>query len=162
VFFDAPVPESVMPALSAPYNLQSRLFQHLSRRPQFVTAAEDPQMFDDAGHIRPARVEGMANRPGPEAGCGYRATGGHVVRIELQKGVPVRQWAIRIAYLSGFDAPAVVYFGGTTARFQVRPGVNQILLIVGGGGEHVDLTVLDPAATVCATEVTVGTAKPQP
>ena len=54
------------------------------------------------------------------------------------------------------------YFGGTTTRFQIRYGVNQIILIVGGGGEYVDLTILDPNVTACTNEVTVGTAKPQP
>jgi hypothetical protein len=162
VFFDATVPEAVMPALSTPYNLQSHMFQHLNPRPQFVTAAQDPMMFDDFGHIRKARIEGVANRPGPDTGCGYKATGGKSVRVELQKGMYVWQWAIRIAYLASADSPATVYFGGTIARFQVRAGVNQIMLVVGGGGEFIDMTVLDPAVTVCTNEVTVGTARPLP
>ena len=162
VFFDAAVPERVMPALTAPYNLQSHMFGQLNPRPQFVTAAENPRMFNDEGHIRPTWIEGMANRPGPEPNCGYKATGGHTARVELQRGLYVWQWAMRIAYLSSGDSPALVYFGGTTMRFQVRRGVNQIMLIVEGGGEYVDLTVLDPTVTTCTNEVTVGRARPVP
>jgi hypothetical protein len=161
VFFDADVPEAIMPKLNAPYNRQSRIFQHLDPRPQFVTAAQDPMMFDDFGYIHRTRIEGVVNRPGPDPGCGYKATGGRGVRVQLQRGMYVWEWAIRIAYIASADSPAVVYFGGTTARFQVRTGVNQIMLIVEGGGDYVDLTVLDPAVTACTNEVTVGTAKPQ-
>jgi hypothetical protein len=162
VFFDAVVPDWVMPALSAPDNLQSRMFRLLDPRPQFVTAAENPRMFNNEGHIRPVQIDGVMNRPGPEPNCGYKASGGRPARIELQKDAHVWRWAIRIVYLSGGDAPATVYFGGTTTRFQIRHGVNQIMLIVGGGGEYVDLTILDPNITACTNEVTVGTAKPQP
>jgi hypothetical protein len=162
VFFDAVVPDWVMPALSAPDNLQSRMFRLLDPRPQFVTAAENPRMFNSEGHIRPVQIDGVTNRPGPEPNCGYKATGGRPARVELARGVDEWRWAIRIVYLSGGDAPAVVYFGGTTTRFQIRHGVNQIMLIVGGGGEYVDLTILDPNITACTNEVTVGIAKPQP
>jgi hypothetical protein len=162
VFFDAVVPDWVMPALSAPDNLQSRVFRLLDPRPQFVTAAENPRMFNNEGHIRPVQIEGVTNRPGPVRDCGYMAQGGRPARVELQQGMAVWRWAIKIVYLSGGDAPAVVYFGGTTTRFQIRKGVNQIILIVGGGGESVDLTVLDPKVTACTNEVTVGTPRPQP
>lgn len=162
VFFDAVVPDWVMPGLSAPDNLQSHMFRFLEPRPQFVTAAENPRMFNDQGHIRPVQIDGVTNHPGPEPNCGYKATGGRTARVELQQDVPVWRWAIRIVYLSGGDAPAVVSFGSTVTRFQIRHGVNQIVMVVGGGGDHVNLTILDPNVTACTNEVTVGTPRPQP
>jgi hypothetical protein len=161
VFFDAPVPEQVVGGLSYPYSMQSHFFWPLRPRPEFVRAAENPSMFDEAGRIRPVRIDGVANQPGPVAGCGYKLSGGQPVRIPLQEPILTWVWVIRVAYISSGDSPATVRLGGTVGRFQARRGLNQIFVLVEGGGDTVDLAVLDPAVTLCTNEITVGKAYPR-
>jgi hypothetical protein len=162
VFFDAPVPDVVISTLSRPYNLQSKLFQYLSPRPQFVTTAENPSIFDAAGHIRRVRIDGATtSRPGPDVDCGYRARGGQTVRITLPKSLDHRTWAVRFAYIGSGASPATLYFGGTLGRFETKAGLNHIHFVMDGGGDAFELTLADPNVSMCAGDVAVGHASPQ-
>ncbi|MEJ3742231.1 hypothetical protein WEI85_02875 [Actinomycetes bacterium KLBMP 9797] len=161
VFLDTTVPPGVLGPLSAPYNVQSRFFQLADPEPTFVTSAENPSVFNGDGRIRPARVEGVANRPGPEGQCGYRVTGGSAaVPIPLTNAQFEWTWVIRIGYLSNGDTVGTVRFGGEQRQFDVHRGLHQIFLVMDGGGNTVELTVADPAITLCTNEVTVGTPAP--
>ncbi len=163
VFMDLPVPEAVVPSLSAPYNAQSRFFAPLDRDPVFVTKARALSVFDEAGHIRPAWVKGVTATPGPEPGCGYKLTRGQADRVSLT-GRVVDYWhAARIAYISDRDTTATFRLGdGTVTPFTVHRGLNAVFLLVRGGGAEVELAVADPAATVCTDEIAVGALVPAP
>jgi hypothetical protein len=160
VFFDAPVPERVVPSIFHPENQQSYFLRQLHPRPKFVTAAEHPSIIDDFGVIRPVAVAGPSSKPGP-ASCGYEATGGQAVRIEMPNEVFTWLWAVRVRYQADAAAPAVLSFGDTRHRFDVRPGANQFMVLTVAGGTALEFQVLDPQVRVCVSEVTVGNPRPE-
>ncbi|AVT29901.1 hypothetical protein C6361_10800 [Plantactinospora sp. BC1] len=163
VFMDQPVPEIVVPGLAHPWNLQSRFFAPLDEEPVFVTKARRLWVFDASGRIRPAWVKGVKAAPGPAPGCGYKVTGGQPARIPLA-GTVVDYWqAVRIAYLSDRDTTAMFQLGDSeVVPFEVHRGLNAMFLLVSGGGNAVQLTVADPAATFCTDEIEIGALVPQP
>ncbi len=163
VFMDLPVPEIVVPSLSYPWNLQSRFFGPLDDPPVFVTSARKLSVFDTAGHVRPAWVDGVRARPGPLAGCGYRITGGRSVTIPLEAAVPHYWQAVRISYLSDRDTTATIRIGAQPGvPFDVHRGLNAMFLLVLVEGDEVTINVRDPAAGVCTDEIAVGALVPQP
>ncbi|PWU57789.1 hypothetical protein DLJ47_01485 [Micromonospora sp. S4605] len=161
VFFDRPVPPEVVPALSAPYNRQSKFFQAMGDAPVFVTEAEAPSLFDASGRIVPVSVDGPAVVPGPEDGCGYKITGGRTVRMPLTAPRDDWFWVVRIGYLSSADTTATFRLGSATREFPVRQGLHQYFFEFTGGGDAVELTVNGYGVTLCTNEVAVGTPTPQ-
>jgi hypothetical protein len=163
VFMDQPVPESVVPALSAPWNAQSRFFAPLDPGPVFVTKARSLSVFAADGHIRPAWVTGVTAAPGPEPGCGYKLTGGGMKRIPLVASVTNYWQAVRVAYLSDRDTTATLRLvNGETVGFDVQRGLNAVFLLVRGGGAELELAVADPSATLCTDEIAIGALVPAP
>jgi hypothetical protein len=163
VFMDQPVPEGVVPSLSYPWNLQSRFFGPLDDGPVFVTESRRLSVFDEAGHIRPAWVNGVPARPGPVPGCGYRVTGGRTVDIPLKSQVVDYWHAVRIGYLSDRDTVATIRVGShPSASFDVHRGLNAMFLLMRAQGDEVTLTVRDPAANLCTNELEIGALVPQP
>lgn len=164
VFMDRPVPEDVLPALSNPWNMQSKFFGPLKDGPVFVTQARKLSVFDEAGRIRPAWVEGVTARPGPVRGCGYRVTGGQTATIPLRAPVADYWQVVRIAYLSDRDTSAVIQVGADhpAMPFDVHRGLNAMFLLMQAGGDQVTLDVRDPAVTLCTDEIEIGTLVPQP
>ncbi|MGB2569190.1 hypothetical protein ACPFP2_12155 [Micromonospora citrea] len=161
VFFDQPVPGDVVPALSAPYNRQSKFFRALPERPVFVTEAEAPSLFDRTGRITPVRIDGPTAQPGPEQACGWKVTDGEAVRMPLTGPRDDWFWVVRIGYLSSGDSTATFRFGGREKRFPVKTGLNQTFFEFTGGGDTVELSVADPDVTLCTNEVAVGSPVPQ-
>ncbi|MBW6433819.1 hypothetical protein KZ829_08735 [Actinoplanes hulinensis] len=162
VFMDQPVPEGVVGPLSAPYNKQSEFFAPLADGPIFVTQSRDLSVLDEAGHVRPAWVTGVAAEPGPQPGCGYRVTGSPV-QVPLASGVIDYWHVVRIAYLSDRNTSATLRLGdGEVVPFDVHQGLNAMFLLAHGGGDSIELKVLDPAAGVCTDEIVVGNVVPAP
>jgi hypothetical protein len=163
VFMDQPVPEAVIPDLSHPWNMQSRFFGPLDDDgPVFVTGARTLSVFDEAGHIRPAWVDGVPARPGPLPGCGYRVTGGRTVTIPLTARVADYWQVVRISYLSDRDATATIRVGDHAGvPFDVHRGLNAMFLLMLVEGDEVELTVRDPAANLCTDEIEIGALVPQ-
>lgn len=162
VFMDQPVPERVVPGLSHPWNLQSRFFAPLDTDPVFVTRARRLWVFDEAGHVRPARVRGVRAAPGPAPGCGYQVAGDRPVRIPLRSRVVDYWQVVRIAYLSDRDTVATFRLGdGEAVPFDVHRGLNAMFLLVSGGGDEIELRVGDRAASVCTDEIEIGALVPQ-
>ncbi|MDQ7904061.1 hypothetical protein RB614_05935 [Phytohabitans sp. ZYX-F-186] len=163
VFMDQPVPTAVMDPLSAPWNAQSRFFAPLDGGPVFVTQARELSIFDSSGRIRPAWVEGIRAAPGPAPGCGYKAAAGEAVTVPLAATVPEYWQAVRIAYIVDRDTRATFRLGGGEGRsFDARRGLNAVFMLVWGGGDRVELTMGDPAATFCTDEIEIGDLVPQP
>ncbi|RSM59858.1 hypothetical protein DMB66_26870 [Actinoplanes sp. ATCC 53533] len=163
VFMDRPVPEDVLSPLSHPWNMQSRFFGPLKDGPVFVTAASKLSMFDEAGHIRPAWVNGVTARPGPLQSCGYRVTGGRPTTIPLTAGVADYWQVVRIAYLSDRDASATIRVGKhVPVQFDVHRGLHAMFLLMQAEGDKATLELGDPAAELCTNEIQIGTLVPQP
>ncbi|RKN37721.1 hypothetical protein [Micromonospora endolithica] len=162
VFFDATVPDNVVPSLSNPYNLQSRFFRSFGTRPVFVDEAEKPSVLDHLGRIQEATVLGSVIQPGPEESCGYRVTAGQTVRMPLDK--PRDQWhyVVRVGYLSSGAGSAVLRLGDATATFPVKPGLNQHFFRIVGGGDAVELTVTGDRVSFCTNEIAIGDPAPKP
>ncbi|WP_328467866.1 phosphoethanolamine transferase CptA [Actinoplanes sp. NBC_00393] len=163
VFMDQPVPELIVPDLVYPWNMQSKFFGPVENGPVFVTEASKLSVIDDSGHVRPAWVKGVRNKPGRLPGCGYRITGGKTVKIPLQADV-INYWqAVRIGYLSDRDTAATIRIGdGDPVPFDVHRGLNAQFLLLVVKGNEVELTLRDPKANVCTDEIEIGALVPQP
>lgn len=163
VFMDQPVPETVVPRFSYPWNMQSKFFGPLENGPVFVTEGRKLSVFDEDGHIRPAWVEGVKARPGPLAGCGYRVTGDRSTRVPLQSAVADYWQVVRISYLSDRDTTATIRVGRHDPRtFDVHRGLNAMFLLMLVEGDEVVLDVRDRRANLCTDEIEIGTLVPQP
>jgi hypothetical protein len=161
VFLDRALPENVQSSLAYPDNLQSRFFGPVRHGPVFVDAAENPSMFDDTGHIRRAHVEGTGIQPGPDPACGYPVSDASTVRIPLTMPVFEWRWVVRIGYLGSERSPVVFSLGRSVYHFEAHREVHQLYFVISGGGDSVQLTVLDPTVRLCVKEITVGQLVPQ-
>ncbi|WP_341718043.1 hypothetical protein QQG74_30365 [Micromonospora sp. FIMYZ51] len=161
VFFDGPVPESVVPALSWPYNQQSRFFRAFDTRPTFVDEADHVSVLDGLGRIRLATVVGSATLPGPAEGCGYLVSAGQTVRMTLDQPRDEWHWVVRIGYRSAAEGTATVRFGTASAEFPVRQGLHQRFLRIVGGGPTVELTVAGDDMSLCVSEIAIGDPAPE-
>ncbi|MFC4146838.1 hypothetical protein ACFO0M_11305 [Micromonospora mangrovi] len=156
VFLDHIVPDQVIAGYFWPDNLQSHFFRPAKLKPTFVADAENPSMFDDAGRIRPAGVQGRRNVPGPDETCGHRIDGGRTTRILLDGPVPEWPWVVYFGYLSSGDTTVTFRLGDASHQFAVRRGLNQVFFPLEGGGPAVEVTAADPSVVICTKVVTVG------
>jgi len=159
-FFDGPVPERVLLGLFWPANLQSHFFAPMRPQPTFVDMAEEPSVFDNAGHIRPMKVGGVGTTPGPDVDCGYFVAGGHTRWMPLAAPIFEWSWVARVGYLSSGNSTAVLRLGDSERRFRVSRGLHEIFFGINGGGGAVELTIDDPTVTLCVDKVIIG--KPVP
>jgi hypothetical protein len=161
VFLEQTVPTNVLQPLAWPDNKQSRFFFAARPRPVFVDAAENPSMFDDAGHIRPATVDGTRTPPGPTPECGYRIDSGFTYTVLLDGSRFVWEWFVRIGYLSGADMPMTFHYGDGTYEIPLRRGLHQYIFRITGGGNAVQMRIDAPKATVCVDQITIGNLVPR-
>ncbi|KHD79323.1 hypothetical protein MB27_01360 [Actinoplanes utahensis] len=164
VFMDQPVPELVVPSLVYPWNKQSKFFGPLGDEgPVFVTEARKLSVIDDSGHVRPAWVKGVKNKPGPIPGCGYRVAGGKTTTIKLETAL-INYWhAVRIGYISDRATVATMRIGDREpVTFDVHQGLNAMFLLRMADGDEVELTLRDPKAGLCTDEIEIGALVPQP
>ncbi|MFG2064956.1 hypothetical protein ACGFIK_26485 [Micromonospora sp. NPDC048871] len=162
VFFDAPVPDNVVPRLSSPYNLQSRFFRAFGTRPTFVDETDNASVLDALGRIQVATIVGSTIQPGPQEGCGYLVSTGKTVRMPLNEPRFHWHWVVRIGYLSSADGTATLRLGDGEAQFPVRKGLNQRFFRITGGGDTVELTVTSGEVSLCTNEIAIGDPAPRP
>lgn len=72
------------------------------------------------------------------------------------------EYVVRIGYLSAGDSPATFRLGDGVRQFEVKRGLHQIFFKVVGGGGGVELTITDPAVTLCTNDIAVGKLIPWP
>jgi hypothetical protein len=155
------VPYQVVAGYFYPYNLQSHFFRAAPLRPVFVTEAETPSMFNEAGRIVPATVQGLDILPGPTDDCGHQAGFGVPTRIPLRAPAPDWAWWVYVGYLSSGDATVTFRLGEGSHDFEAKRGLNHIYFRLQGAGDTVQLTVHDPAVRLCTRDITVGKLLPQ-
>jgi hypothetical protein len=155
------VPYQVVAGYFYPYNLQSHFFRAAPLRPTFVTEAETPSMFNEAGRIVPATVQGLDILPGPTDDCGHQAGFGVPTRIPLRAPAPDWAWWVYVGYLSSGDATVTFRLGEGSHDFEAKRGLNHIYFRLQGAGDTVQLTVHDPAVRLCTRDITVGKLLPQ-
>lgn len=132
------------------------LTDKMTRRDMYARRSyTKPYLLDDQGHLRPMTVSGVASRPGPIAGCGWRIdhSGGG---IPLESNVFDWYWAIRIGYLASADTTAFVSLGNAAVEVELHRGLNQIVLPVVAGGDTVRLSGLPDDVTICVGDIQVG------
>ncbi|WP_093621974.1 hypothetical protein [Actinoplanes philippinensis] len=155
------VPYQVVAGYFHPDNLQSHFFRAAPLQPVFVTEAETPSMFDEAGRIRPATVQGIDIVEGPDDGCGHQAGFGAGTRIPLRAPAPDWEWWVYVGYLSSGDSTVTLRLGEGAHEFEVRRGLNQIYFKLQGAGDAVQLTIHDPGVRLCTRDITVGKITPK-
>jgi hypothetical protein len=86
---------------------------------------------------------------------------GETVRIPLAKATYEWRWVVRVGYLSSGESQASLRMGKDPAWFQVHRNLNQVIFLMEGVGDTVEMTVQDPGVTLCTNDITVGVAVPQ-
>lgn len=158
VVADVPVPPSVVPVISAPANLPSRL---LSTVPGFraADAGNDLLVLDEAGTARQAAVAASASStPGSAPGCGYRVDSGSTQTIELDGDAPPLWWA-EIRYLADRDGEVELTLSGRTDTYRVLRGPHR--LFVQGEGDPGRISLRTEGSTImCVDQVLIGDLQP--
>jgi hypothetical protein len=155
LLFDQPVPPQIMiPEFGAAAQL-SRLTRPLDPRPRFVTWAPQAHLVDDAGRIRPAKVEGVGSylfRP---------VCGSGKVTVPLTGSLLAWTWKVQISYTSTIPTAATVAVGGKPAQAALLPGKHDLFVAVTGSGPLVTITGLNPSARVCVSSAVLGNLVPR-
>jgi hypothetical protein len=159
VLVDEPVPPLVMPSLSFPSNLPSRMFKPLGDRVQARTVGNDLSMLDSSGRAWPAVVSGGAvSLPGPAEDCGY-ALRSVPTTIDFDGAPQDFFWWMQISYLSEDSGEIELSIGDEHRSLDVRPGLHRLLVQGSGSIEDVTLRVRT-AGGVCVDRVNVGNVAP--
>jgi hypothetical protein len=108
MIYDSSVPASLVNPLFTPYDRPSGMLGALRRPPLYDEPHADPQLLDESGRLRPARLEIAAiSRTGPDPACGWWSTGG-TVTIPLHTPAPRGRWTVVVYYLALAATPATV------------------------------------------------------
>jgi len=161
VLLDAPVPDSVLNALS-PYTQQSQVFAPIHSKVRFGPFTSTLYGFDSDGHLVPQTLAGLTTLPGPLVGCGWGVLPGSESILPLPLTVPPLSLTVKIGYLAGADTPLTVRLGTTTVTVPLKKGLNTVYFAMAAGGGVVVLGGTNPGVAVCVDKVTVGQRIPAP
>lgn len=133
-------------------------------KPSFADAGQDMQMFDDAGQAREVTVKDIAfEQTGPREQCGWLLRPGEPV--DLETGRKSFDWPHRILQVGyyGKQSPLVTITvdGTDRAELPASDGLGLLTVRTPSMPERVTLTVTEPGASVCITEVRIGNATPK-
>lgn len=150
------VPEFVLYGLAYPYNQTDSVFAPVSNRPPFGQSTGVAQLFNDAGELVPAKVEGPSTSESPAVPCRYKVAGnGATVTFPLD--IVDFEHTVQIDYLSGGDSPMEIAIGsGAPAQAQLSSGLGTTYVRVSGGGASIRLGGLEPGVVVCVDRIRVG------
>lgn len=179
---DGPTPAMIMdPALFWTQGYTSQVIgaiargepaRHLSWTLSPDGAAGRLMIFDDAGRLRPAAVEGPSSGPPPHKRRCWAVT-------SVGTSIPLRgslyrwPWTARLEY-SGPATVLAVSFGGKWSEVKVPAGTHAVYVRAVGAGRTVSVLLVGPgarpargdapaqppAAAACVTGVTVGSLHP--
>ena len=156
--YDRKVPTTLMAGLFGDGALASQVLAPVMpgrlAASSWATAAEDPQVFDDAGRLRRVGVAGVQLRTGPDKGCGWRVAG---TSRTLPWNQPVGAFggAVRIGYLAASPTEATLRQGETTVTARLHPGLGQVVFPARGPAGALTVTV-PPHGVVCVGDAQFG------
>ncbi|WP_164704421.1 hypothetical protein [Blastococcus litoris] len=154
---DQPVAEDVLNGLFYPSNQMFRLFEPLPQRPEFAEATHDLRMLDDAGQLRPARVEpGIELADGPEPSCGWAVPSGGTVSAALDGPVFDWVWTAELAYEADRDGVITVSLGSDSVSAPVRQGQHTVYVRLVGGGDALVVGSEADGPDLCLSSGVVG------
>ena len=160
VLYDNAVPKGMMGLLFFPYNSVSRALAPLPDLPPVLKTggtATDLRILDEEGHVRRAYLDGARAKPGPIPSCGWLASGPVGAVIPMATPVFDYTWTMRIAYIASEDTRAVITAARQSIHVHLHKGVNAIYVQLSGPIGAVRIDSLAADASVCTTEVRVGT-----
>jgi hypothetical protein len=160
VLYDNAVPKGMMGLLFFPYNSVSRALAPLPDLPPVLKTggtATDLRILDEEGHVRRAYLDGARAKPGPIPSCGWLASGPVGAVIPMATPVFDYSWTMRIAYIASEDTRAVVTAARQSIHVHLHKGVSAIYVQLSGPIGAVRIDSLAAHASVCTTEVRVGT-----
>lgn len=118
-----------------------------------------PLVFDDTGHLRPAKVVGPhTGKPNPGHAC-WETTFGSVA-IPMTQKIADKDWTVQLSYLAARPGRLVVRIGDGRAAVRVNRRLGRIFFPISGGGDHVTVTSTTPDAKICIGDMTVGYTDP--
>jgi hypothetical protein len=152
---DQPVPVSVLYGLAYPYNQASWLLSPISPRPGYGDPTTLLRILDDKGVLKPALVQGPGARPGPVPGCGWLVRGRG--DIPLASPIIAFEHTVRVGYFASASGTATLALGdGPARRFDVRKGLNEVVITLDGGGSVLKVRDLTAGIGLCTDDVRVG------
>ena len=162
---DVGINPDIQGGLSYPLNDTSYLFRGFRPHPYFLvpgTSSTNLYVPDVSGHLRDADVSAVRNKPGPEAGCGYRI-GARATTIPLGLKAFGGTFPARISYIADGDADTTVTAGRITTKVRIYGGAHSVYVIADSDGlSSITIHGLTDNASMCTNDVGVGIPAPMP
>jgi hypothetical protein len=153
------VPQYLMWGYRYPENTTSHVLRMYDDRFTYPSLAVDElYVVDDHGKIVPAVIApNRANVP-LWKGCGYRLDRGR--SVPLNGPVTGGGWWVRMAYVASKDTDITIRAGDETHETTLPEGWHNMYFTAAGDFERIRFSGVDPDATVCTNDVTVGVPEP--
>lgn len=156
---DGPVPTHVMWGLFGPYARVSTVLGPLPEGRRVGAPADDLRVFTTDGELVPAGFVGAtATPPGPDGACGSRLVPGGTLTLPLPHEGTASH--VRLEWLTGRPATAVVEVGPARHVVRLDAGVRRLHLPVGGPVERVVIRDVEGESVVCVLGAVAGTVLP--
>lgn len=123
----------------------------------FPPYSEDPQVFDDTGHLHRTQVGGVPLARSAGQPCGWLVEGTSR-DLPLASAVVDLDWSVRVGYLATQAGPVTFRFGRTTLTAQLHRGLGQVVFPASGGGAVLTVSV-PTGAVLCVGDAQVGNLK---
>lgn len=157
VLYDDLVPPEVVLPLVGDDSRLSRILAPLPERPAFDQPSPDLRVVAGDGRLQRAELDHpVTARPGPVPRCGY-AVRSTVSRVPMQGPLSGRV-ALRVDYFTDAEATVTLGTAGWSTHFRVRPGPNEMWVVVADLGHEwhqLRLSVGGPS-TVCVVRLEAG------
>lgn len=155
-----PVPVDIRWQMAHPQNFTSRILAPLPDRPPFADSTPELRILDEAGRLRPGRIQEPTAEivPGPEAGCGYRLGDDGAVTLPFTGYMLEWVWTAELDYTADRDGMIEVTLpsGEPAVRVPVEQGSNTVFVRLNGGGDGMQLTSTTPGLSVCVSGGMIG------
>ncbi len=157
---DGHVPETVMPAYTAPYNRLSEFVVLTGHEVRFPALSHQLHVVQSDGRLTRAHVRPViASGSGPIEGCGWRIDRA-ATRVPFSSVAFPWGWWMRVAYLSSDDGEVEIQFGRHRVQAQVLRGLNDLYVSVPEPVDGIELRSLDSGLAICVDVIEVGPVEP--
>jgi hypothetical protein len=152
------LPDTVMPAYTAPMNESPDFVAILDLPASFPDSSDSLGMIDEDGSVHHMAIgPGRRTFPGPVEGCGWRVRDkGRSLDLFGDPGSAIAPNWMRIGYLASQASTIEVTMDGETREESVRPGLNDLYISSDRDVDEVTIDGLTDGTTLCVDVVEVG------
>jgi hypothetical protein len=162
--YDAYAPAEVLPpGLWQESARLSRMLSPLHEDIDFDGPAQTLYVAEPDGTLHPAVIGDASHaEQGPVEGCGYAVGAGDEVRVPMTQDLFDYGWGVQVTTLAGEGGTLLVQIDDERLRLEVDHGLTRTQAAFVGPVTDVRLSVKPGSATVCVTELTLGSISPAP